>query len=1006
MHVWAESFQFLIFAFLQFKLYRMKRIFVLCLAVMLLLSAETSAQVKFIEKVSRQGSELLIPYEKYELSNGLTVLIHEDHSDPIVYVDVTYHVGSAREQEGRSGFAHFFEHMMFQGSEHVADEEHFKIISESGGTMNGSTNMDRTNYFEVIPSNKLETALWLEADRMGFLLEAVTQKKFEVQRETVKNERGQRYDNFPYGLVREKIGEALYPSNHPYSWSTIGYIEDLNRVNVTDLKNFFLRWYGPNNATLTVSGDVSVAEVLKYAEKYFGTIPRGPEVVAQKMAPVKLDKDRYISYEDNIRMPQISFTYPTVPHYHPDEAALDILADVLAGNKSSIFYKNFEKTQFAQYASVYHTSKELGDEFSITVRAFPGKSLSVADSMIRASLSEFEKRGVTDLDLRRYKASSESQIVNALSSVQGKGGILASYQTFTGNPNYITKEMASLNNVTKEDVMRVYNTYIKNKNAVVLSVCPKDKPEMAAKPDNFKLPQRNTSNPEASEYKSLVYNKARDTFDRNVKPEGGPVAFVKAPVYWKKSFGNGLKLIGTQTDEIPTVNIQLSIESGHRYEPIDKSGVADLLTGLLNESTTRHSAEEIAERLELLGSSVYFTHTGQEIVLNVSSLTKNIDSTLVIAEEMLLYPKFDKEDFERIKKQKLEAIENQVTQATTIAGNVFSRLMYGKNHIMGIPSLGTAATFEKLTLEDIRQYYANAVSPAVSSVVVVGDIKEEDILKKINFLNTWKGKPVVRTPEPETVNIDKTRIYLVNKEKAPQSEIRIGYMAIPFDATGEFFKAGIMNYPLGGSFNSRVNQNLRETHGFTYGAKSGFSGNQYRGPFVAYAGVRANATDSSIIEFMKEITNYADKGIKEEELSFTRNSLVQSEALKYETGWQKAGFIKRILDYDLDKTYVDKQNQILKSVTKAEVDALAKKYLPYNKMIILVVGDKSKVYDGLIKLGYEVVELDMEGNPLEAAPVQKNDVDNKPAPKKPLPPPPGRFHGKEKAKIVKDDKVR
>lgn len=976
------------------------------LIVMVLLSVNSFSQVKFIEKITRKANELLIPYEKYQLPNGLTILIHEDHSDPIVYVDVTYHVGSAREQEGRSGFAHFFEHMMFQGSEHVADEQHFKIISEAGGTMNGTTNVDRTNYFEVLPSNQLETALWLEADRMGFLLEAVTQKKFEIQRETVKNERGQRYDNFPYGLVREKIGEALYPSSHPYSWSTIGYIEDLNRVNVSDLKNFFLRWYGPNNATLTVAGDIMVSDVIKYAEKYFGSIPRGSEVTAQKAMPVKLEKDRYISYEDNIRMPQISFTFSTVPHFHPDEAALDMLAYILAGNKSSIFYKNFEKSQFAQFANIGHSNNELGDQLTITVRVFPDKSLSTADSMIRASLSEFEKRGVTELDLKRYKASFESQMVSALSSVQGKGGILAWYQTFTGEPNYITKELARYNSVTKEDVMRVYNIYVKNKNAVVLSVCPKGKPQMAAKADNFILPQRNTSNPEASEYKNPVHNKAKDTFDRSKQPLAGLAAFVKAPVYWKKDFENGLKIIGAGNDEIPTIHIQLYIEAGHRYEPIEKAGIADLLTGILNESTTKHSAEEIAERLELLGSSVYFTHTGQDIVMNISSLTKNIDSTLSIAEEMLFHPKFNKEEFEHIKKKKLEAIANQVTQATTIAGNVFSRLLYGKNHIMSVPSLGSLATFEKLSVDDIKQYYARAVSPSVSSVVIVGDTDEDSILKKINFLKTWQGKAAVRNVEPPVMSIDKTRIYLVNKDKAPQSEIRIGYMAIPFDATGEFFKAGIMNYPLGGSFNSRINLNLREARGFTYSAKSGFSGNQYSGPYVAYAGVRANATDSAIVEFMKEIRNFADSGITEEELSFTKNSLGQSEALKYETGWQKAGFIKRILDYNLDKSFVEEQSQVLKSVTKSEIDMLAKKYLPYNKMMILVVGDKSKVYDGLQKLGYEVIELDMEGNPLTDASVGKGENDNKPAPVKPVPPPPGKFHGKQKAKAVKDEKIR
>ncbi len=956
------------------------------------------SQVKFIEKVTRKGSELIIPYEKYELSNGLIVLVHEDHSDPVVYVDVTYHVGSAREQEGRSGFAHFFEHMMFQGSEHIEDEQHFKIITEAGGTLNGTTTMDRTNYFEVLPSNQLETALWLESDRMGFLLDAVTQKKFEIQRATVKNERGQNYDNKPYGLVREKIGAALYPANHPYSWLTIGYIEDLNRVAVTDLKNFFMRWYGPNNATLTISGDVTSTEAVKFAEKYFGTIPRGPEVTAQTVSPVVLDKDRYVSYEDNIRAPQISFTFPTVPQHHPDEAPLDVLADILAGNKSSIFYQNFVKSQFAQFANVSHSAKELASELTIAVRIFPDKTLTQADSLIRASLLEFEKRGVTDDDLVRYKAGFETQLVNALSSVQGKGSTLASFQTFANNPNYIVKEIERYNSVTKGDIMRVYNKYIKNQHAVILSVCPKGQPQLAAKPDNYTLPVRNTSTTESPEYKNLVYNKAKDVFDRNKQPVAGTATLVKAPPYWQQNFDNGIKIIGAVNDEVPNVNIQIYIEAGHRYEPMEKAGISEVLTSLLNESTTQHTAEQIADKLERLGSSVYFANNGQDIIMYISSLNRNVDTTLAIAEEVLFHPKFGMDDFERIKKQKAEAVANQVTQATTIAGNVFSRLLYGNKHVMGISSIGTAATVEKITLEDVKKYYSDSFSPTVSSVVVVGDILQESVIPKLNFLKNWKGNKIIHKTEPQLPAIEKTKLYIVNKDKAPQSEIRIGYIAMPFDVTGEYYKSGIMNHVLGGSFNSRINLNLREAHGYTYGARSGFSGNKFAGPFIANAGVRTNVTDSSIIEFMKEIKKYADNGITERELSFTKNSIGQSEALKYETAWQKAGFIKRILDYNLDKTFVGEQNEILKSITKQEIDGLAKKYLPYNNMAILVVGDKSKIYEGLSKLGYELIELDTDGNVLKPETNQQKNTSPKKEASKPMPMSKQPVMGKQKAR--------
>ncbi|MCC6691723.1 MAG: insulinase family protein, partial [Bacteroidia bacterium] len=360
----------------------MKRILLICSVIITANTFAQTGKAKLVEKVVKKGDELVIPFEKYVLDNGLTVIVHEDHSDPIGHVDVTYHVGSNREQVGRSGFAHFFEHMMFQGSDHVGDDQHFKIVSEAGGTLNGTTNSDRTNYFETVPSNQMEIALWLEADRMGFLLDAVTQQKFEIQRATVKNERGQNYDNRPYGLIGEKVGEAMYPASHPYSWQTIGYIEDLNRVDVNDLKKFFLRWYGPNNAVLTVAGDVNTANVIALAEKYFGSIPKGPEVKPVVKQNAILDKDRYISYEDKVKFPLLFIAYPSVHTYHPDEAPLDVLASILSNGKTSLFYQRFVKPQIAMVANANNPCSEITGQFTIAIRPFPGKTLAQMDSMV------------------------------------------------------------------------------------------------------------------------------------------------------------------------------------------------------------------------------------------------------------------------------------------------------------------------------------------------------------------------------------------------------------------------------------------------------------------------------------------------------------------------------------------------------------------------------------------------------------------------------------------------
>ena len=913
---------------------------------------------KLLQTVTKVGNEISIPYKKYVLANGLTIVVHEDHSDPIAYVDVTYHVGSNREQQGRSGFAHFFEHMMFQGSKNVADEQHFKIITEAGGTLNGSTNSDRTNYFETVPSNQMEKMLWLEADRMGFLLDSVTQKKFEVQRATVKNERGQNYDNRPYGLVGEKTGEALFAKGHPYSWTTIGYIEDLNRVDVNDLKRFYMRWYGPNNAVLTVSGDVNTAEVVKLADKYFGSIPRGPEVKNMTKQAAALTENRYISYEDNVKFPMYKVTYAAVPSMDKDEVALEVLGEILSSSKSSPLYNTFVKSQKAVSANAYNYGRELAGQFEIMIRANAGTKLSDIEAMLNQSLADWEKTGATDDDIKKYKVSYQSNLYEGLSTVQGKGRQLAAYQTYANNPNYLKIEMANNLKVTKADVMRVYNTYIKGKFGVILSCVPKGKSDLIAKADSWKMYER-TIEAESAEYKNLSYNEPKDIFTRSQIPAAKTAKLVPLPNYWTANLTNGVRAIGINNNDIPKVNIQFSMPIGHRYE--SKSGLAVLLTALMDESTQKHSAEAIGSILERLGSEVSFSANDNEIIMTVSSLKQNLDSTLKIAEEMLFLPKFDSEDFELVKKEQLDGITNQLTQATSIASNVYSKLLYGDGFNLSMPSNGTIETVNSITLEDVKNYYKN-FSGFNSILAISGDIDQASALKKLAFLNKLQSVGTMPLAKYKLPEIDKTRLYFVDKKGAPQSEIRVGNLSLAYDATEEFFKSTIMNYSFAGAFNSRVNYILREVKGYTYGARGGFYGGKFVAPYTISAGVRANSTDSSLVIIMDELKKYSEGGITTEELDFTKNAMAQADALKYESPYQKLGFVKRIVDFNLDKSYVAKQGEIIKTITKSEIDALAKKNLPYNNMVILIVGDKATNFEKLSKLGYEIIELDMNGN--------------------------------------------
>lgn len=927
----------------------------------------TAYGTKLVEKVTRKPGELVIPYEKYVLPNGLTLIVAEDHSDPLVHVDVTYHVGSAREQIGKSGFAHFFEHMMFQGSDHVGDQQHFKLVTAAGGDLNGSTNRDRTNYYETLPNNQLETGLWLEADRMGFLLDAVSQKKFEIQRSTVKNERGQNYDNRPYGLASEYVSKTLYPYGHPYSWLTIGYLEDLDRSNVQDLKNFFLRWYGPNNATLTVGGDVTPARVVKLTEKYFGPIKRGPVVAPTRLPAPQLSQDRYVSYQDNVRFPMLQMVFPTVPHGHPDEIPLDALAEILGGGKNSLLYKNLVKNQKAVQAQAYQNNTELGGEFAFVALPFPGKGLDSLEAIARNTMREFEKRGVTDEDLQRFKAQTQAQTVNSLASVSGKVSQLAANQTFFNNPNYIVIEQRRLQALTKADVQRVYDQYIKGKHAVILSVLPKTGSVAAAKPDNYTADKAGYKAPDYG-YASLKYVKAQDSFDRSKQPGAGGNPVIKVPALYQESFDNGLKVIGTRNTEVPAVTMLLTIRGGHRLEQATpgKAGVAALTAQLLNEGSQKYTSEQFAAELDKLGSTVQVSNGEDRTTVYVQSLTQNLPATMALLEERLLHPRFDPADFERLKKQTLELIANQNTQPVVIADKTYARLLYAPSDVMSIPTSGTMATANSLTLDDVKQFYERNYAPNVSFLTVVGDVDQAALAPQLGFLKSWGKKPVSLPPSMAATQPDKTRIYFVNKDGAAQSEIRVGYLTeLPYDATGDYYRAYLANYLLGGAFNSRVNLNLREDKGYTYGAFTGFRSSSYPGPFTARAGVRADATAPSVKEFMKEITNYSN-GISDEELKFLQTSIGQSDALKYETGQQKAAFLSRIVEYNLQPSFVDEQQQILKNLTKDDVQAAARKNLPANQMYVVVVGDRAKVMPSLGELGYEVVELDLDGRRVTA----------------------------------------
>jgi len=918
-----------------------------------------------LEEVGSDDGEIVIPYSKYQLDNGLTVIIHEDHSDPLVHVDVTYHVGSAREEAQRSGFAHFFEHMMFQGSEHVADEQHIGIVTESGGTMNGTTSFDRTNYFETVPSNQLETMLWLESDRMGYFLDAVTQEKFEVQRDTVKNERGQNYENQPYGLWSEKIFTTMFPPGHPYSWMPIGFISDLDAATLDDLKRFFLRWYGPNNATLTIGGYVDKEEVMALVVKYFGEIPPGPDVENDDKQPAQLDQDRYISYVDrNIRFPALFIAYPTVAMDDPDRVALEALNEIISLGRKSFFYKEFILTQKAIEATGFAFTQELAGLVTFLVLPFPGTPLADFESEMRNILANFNEADVTDEVLQIYKSTQEASLINSLASVSGKVTQLASNETFLGNPNYIQQELEAIRALTREDVMRAYNTYIKDKPAIYLSVVPEGGEDIVAKPDNFepapRLPRM------ASATDNLEMRDAPETFDRSVRPTPPPNPLVTMPEYWRQNLDNGIQVIGTANAEVPLVTLRLVFEGGHLLEAPGKYGVASLAGQMMNEGTENFSAEEFENELDKLGSRISVSAGNESFTISMQSLLRNLDDTLALLEERLFRSDFNQAVLDRLRQQQIEALEASKEEPSGIASIVYPKLIDGTEHAFSVSASGTIPTLRDITLDDVKAFARqNLVSQALK-VSVVGDLPQDEVLAKLDFLQALPNEAVSLREQPVVADsISETTLYLVDKPGAAQSEIRVGYLTdLPYDATGKYWERYLMNYILGGAFNSRINLNLREDKGYTYGARSSFSGTRLAGPFTASASVRTDTSADSVVQFVNEISNYRENGITASELQFTKDAIGQSEARDYETPGQKARLLDQIIAYDLPGDFVRQQQAVISGMTQDSIQTLARAHLPLERMKILVVGDKAVIGESLEALGYPIVELDEEGNVL------------------------------------------
>ena len=1003
---------------------RRNRFAAFVLAAALVASSVASAQNKASQSPPKTGGTgqstssggVLPPikFTEFRLANGLRVILHEDHSTPIVGVNLWYHVGSKNEVPGKTGFAHLFEHMMFQGSKNY-DDDFFKPIQEAGGNLNGSTNPDRTNYWEVMPSNFLELALFLEADRLGGLLDVLNEAKLANQREVVKNEKRQNYDNRPYGLVGAKINETLYPKNHPYHWLTIGSLDDLSAASLEDVKDFFRRYYTPNNATLSLAGDFNPAEARRLVEKYFGSIPRGPEATPVPMQAATISELKRINMEDRVALPRVYTVWPVPPQYTPDEAALDALATILAGGKSSRLYKTLVyERQIAQDVSAFNNSGEIAGQFQIVATAKPGKTLAELEGAVNEELERIKQTPPTAEEIERAYNARESAFIYSLQNVGGFGGKndqLSQYATYLNRPDYFNEDLARYRRVTAEDVKRVANQYLTDKRLIV-NVTPRARgrsagepvPESPAKavatpsPQTAGAPQTGaaatgeaaqtatkaaaaaTAPAGAAPPSSAAPAKGEPAKPAVAKrdaqqaaasaaalPKPGPEPRLVLPKVERHRLSNGLEVFLVRHSELPVVNMNLIIRSGAAADPENLPGAASLTADLLDEGTKTRNALDISNALAGLGARLSVGAGWDSTNAELLTLTRHLDRALEVYADVLLNPAFPETDLKRLRGTRLASLQQQRENADAIAGIVYSSILYGNKHPYGRPLSGNEASLNALTDADVRRFYETYYRPNNAALIVAGDVTAATLLPKLErAFAAWKpgqipAADISATPPAR----ERAGIYLVDKPGAAQSVIQIGQVGVA-RSTPDYFPLLVLNSMLGGQFVSRINMNLREDKGYTYGARSGFEYRRGAGPFSASGGVFTNVTKESVGEFLKELRGIRGEiPVTERELEYAKQGILRGFPRGFETPDQIAGRLGSVVLYNLPDDYFNSYSARVRAVTVADITRVANRYLDPSRMAILVVGDRKAVEPGLRSLGIGegITFLDAEGRP-------------------------------------------
>jgi zinc protease len=890
-----------------------------------------------------QVSTVDIPYQKFVLDNGLTLIVHEDHKAPIVAVNTWYHVGSKNEKPGKTGFAHLFEHLMFGGSEHVKGR-YIDAMERIGATdLNGTTNPDRTNYFEDVPTSALDLTLWMESDRMGHLLGSLDQKTLDLQRGVVQNEKRQG-ENQPYGVTRELITHNTYPAGHPYSWTTIGDMADLDAASMTDVQEWFKTYYGPSNVVVVIAGDIDAKTAKEKVEKYYGDIPAGPPVAHQEVWVAKMTGTHREIVQDRVPQARIYKVW-NIPEYGSADADyLDLVSDCLSEGKTSRFYKRLVyDDQIATDTSAFTDLREIGGQFRVQATAKPGQDLVQVEKELNEELARFLKDGPTPEELQRVKTEYAASFIRGIERIGGFGGKsdrLAQSQVFRGDPEAYKVSLKRVQDATAEDLKSAANRWLAD-GVYVLEVHP--------------FPE---------------YKTAATGADRSKAPEPGAPPELKLPKLQRAMLSNGLKLILAERHEVPLVNFWMTLDAGFAADQFAVPGTASMTSSLLDGGTKTRTALQISDQLAMLGAQLHANSNLDLTTVRFSALKSKLDPSLDLFADVVLNPSFPESDFKRQQKLQLAAIQREQNTPVQMALRVFPGLLYGPGHAYGNPltGSGTTASVSKMTREDLVKFHDVWFRPNDATLIVVGDTTLAEVKPKLEKLFAgWKPADVPKKNIGKVDAPSTSVVYLMDKPGALQSVIVAGLVTAP-PSTPDEIAINAMNDALGGTFGSRLNMNLREDKHWSYGAQSLLWAARAQRPFIAFAPVQTDKTKESLVEMNKEFRGIlGDHPVTEEELT----RIEANETLRLpgsrETSDEVEQSVMDLVQFGWPDDYYETLAGKIKALKTADLNTAAKEVVHPDHMVWVVVGDRAKIEAGVREVGLgEIRFLNPDGTPLAA----------------------------------------